>query len=380
MQWDEQRQRYVVRWREAGKQRTKRFTDRDDAILFEATIQRKRVLGELAKDRLGGMMTLEEWVLERWIPEYQDHLEPRTIHWQKGLWTAHIYPHFAEVRLRDITPALVRQWQVERRRAGAGGVAMARARSLLSQILDHAVESDELPINPIKYVKPLPNNKPRRLPLALSPLQVEQIRRELTQPWDRLMVATLAYGGLRPEEAQVLEAHRILNRTMLIDLASDGRGGVKGTKTRANRAVVMLEPLAEDLDAAGCVEGYVFNTPGLRREYHKSRTNYVVPMPKHTWDNWRERTWRPAVKAALGFHIPPYDLRHSFVSLLLAADRRPHYVADQVGHDPAETISRYGHLIAEFKGAAAIDPAEEIQRARREVWGTAAAERILVAA
>lgn len=60
----------------------------------------------------------------------------------------------------------------------------------------------------------------------------------------------------------------------------------------------------------------------------------------------------------------PYDLRHSFASLLLAEGRSALNVAAQLGHSPALTLSTYGHLFAEFEDADRIDAEAEIAAAR----------------
>jgi integrase len=59
-----------------------------------------------------------------------------------------------------------------------------------------------------------------------------------------------------------------------------------------------------------------------------------------------------------------YDLRHSYVSLLLAEGRTIHYVAAQAGHDPQLTLSTYGQLLAEYADAGTINAEAEIARAR----------------
>lgn len=51
----------------------------------------------------------------------------------------------------------------------------------------------------------------------------------------------------------------------------------------------------------------------------------------------------------------PYDLRHSFASLLLTEGRTVHYVAAKLGHSPVLTLSTYGHLIAEYAEVAQIE-------------------------
>ena len=60
----------------------------------------------------------------------------------------------------------------------------------------------------------------------------------------------------------------------------------------------------------------------------------------------------------------PYDLRHSFASLLLAEGRTVHYVAKQLGHSALMTLNTYGHVIDELDEAPRIDAEAEIRAAR----------------
>jgi integrase len=48
--------------------------------------------------------------------------------------------------------------------------------------------------------------------------------------------------------------------------------------------------------------------------------------------------------------IRPYDLRHSFASLLLAQGRSVIDVADQLGHAPTLTLDTYGQVMRELEG------------------------------
>jgi len=76
----------------------------------------------------------------------------------------------------------------------------------------------------------------------------------------------------------------------------------------------------------------------------------------------------------------PYDLRHSFASLLLAEGRSVHYVARRLGHSPALTLSTYGHLFAEYEHADRIDAEAEIAQARAALEPTSDARPRPVAA
>jgi hypothetical protein len=73
------------------------------------------------------------------------------------------------------------------------------------------------------------------------------------------------------------------------------------------------------------------------------------PWDKTAWQMWRADRWTPACRATGLDPIPrPYDLRHSFASLLLAEGRQPLYVARQLGHSLPVLFSTYAHLIDEY--------------------------------
>jgi integrase len=62
----------------------------------------------------------------------------------------------------------------------------------------------------------------------------------------------------------------------------------------------------------------------------------------------------------------PYDLRHSFASLLIAEGRSVLEVA-QLGHAPTMTLDVYGHVLAELAGQPRRTAGELIAEARENV-------------
>ena len=60
----------------------------------------------------------------------------------------------------------------------------------------------------------------------------------------------------------------------------------------------------------------------------------------------------------------PYDLRHAFVSLLLAEGRSVVDVASQAGHAPSMTLDTYAHVIEELETGERV-PAEGVIYAAR---------------
>ena len=73
------------------------------------------------------------------------------------------------------------------------------------------------------------------------------------------------------------------------------------------------------------------------------------------------------MQAARLQHARPYDLRHSFASLLLHEGRSVIYVARQFGHDARLTLTRYGHVMDELEDTPRIEAEAAIVAARRKV-------------
>lgn len=79
----------------------------------------------------------------------------------------------------------------------------------------------------------------------------------------------------------------------------------------------------------------------------------------------------PAVdKAGLG-HVRPYDLRHSFVSLLIVEGRSIVDVGRQAGNSATVALDTYGHFVDELEGTERISAEEAIREARADLVRTA---------
>ena len=176
-----------------------------------------------------------------------------------------------------------------------------------------------------------------------------------------MLVSVLAYAGLRPGEALALTWIHIRERTILVERAV-ALGEFKTTKTSRARTVRMLAPLAADLREWRIGQGMPLDEalvfPGRGG-----------PVWGHdAWHYWRRRVFTPAAKASgVDSPVRPYDLRHSFVSLLLAEGANVVEIARQAGHSPTMTLSTYAHLFDEAASAERVSAEDEIRRARQFV-------------
>jgi integrase len=259
-----------------------------------------------------------------------------------SVYDHHIAPTLGGIPLRELTPELIGRWQSDRLATGAGPSAVRKALTLLGGILQRAAESGRIASNPARLVRKAP--LPRRAEVRpLAPITVEAMRAASSER-DAAVLSVLAYAGLRPGEALGLRWGDVRERTLLIE-RSLSLGEEKDTKTTAHRAVRLLAPLAADLREWRMRSG----RPTDRAPIFPGRDG--KPWSEAAYKSWRRRAFDRAATAAGVEHARPYDLRHSFASLLLHEGRSVIYVARQLGHGAQLTLGRYGHVIDELENA-----------------------------
>lgn len=367
---------WAVRWADQRLDRHHRvFETKADAVAFEGEIVKLRRAGK-PTDRIDrGTITLDDYVGNVWTPEHLVNLERATVRFYLTLWRVHLKPTFGTMPLQDITPDIIGRWKTERESSGAGRTSIRQAMTLLGGILQHAVYGQEIAANPVRSVRKIATS-PKVPVVPLAPITIERVRLHALDPFDRMLIALLAYSGLRPSEAWALQWGDIRDRTIHVQRATDGDGDSKTTKTRSDRSVRILAPLAQDLAEWKIASG----RPADKALIFPPRRSSSKYATRHEQAHWRKLRWSAAWKAAVaagtGVQGEPsrvYDLRHSFASLLLAEGRTLHQVAAQLGHSPMLTADVYGHVLAEHQDddAVRLDPEKAIRAARMQASATA---------
>lgn len=344
------RRRYVVRWREGDRARSRTFDRKADALAFEAERRRREQLGAHAPAE-PSREPLRAW-LETWWTREAHGWARSTRLVRAAVMDKWVIPFLADVPLRDLGEDRVAEWRGEIRGAGCSPGQANAALGILSTALGSARRARRIPANPCQGLRRLRVDVKR--PRALAPIEVERIRMQMARPGDRALVSVLAYGGLRPEEALPLRWSDV-GRTIVVSRTFTAGELVERTKTGRIRAVEMVEQLAGDLAA-------------LRPKVHGA-DELVFPAAEGgllDLHNWRERVFKRACRAA-GVEAVPYDLRHTFVSLLIHEGRSVPYVAAMAGHSPRVCLERYAHVFAEAQLGAGVPMVEAIRAARDEL-------------
>lgn len=359
---------YQVRWREEGRQRSKRITRRDDALAFDAQIKlrlrQRRELGSFAASE-ASPMPLGDFVENAWRTRHQSWAKTTRI-MRADVLDAWILPLLATVPLRDLNTERLREFEAQMmtqgvrakdgKRRRASNDTVNRVRRVLSAFLGYAVEDGLLPENPCRKLRRLAHKPSKHR--ALPPVLLERIRAAMTDR-DAVMVSLMYLAGLRPEEALALQWRHVGVTTILIEQAAT-EGEIKETKTTTSTAPVeLLRPLAIDLQL-------------LRARVRPQPTDLVVTGRQGdgvmTLRYWRAKRWHRARVAAQVERCTPYDGRHTFGSLLIHEGRDILEVQRQMRHASSTiTLGVYAHEFAEWRGRAKVTLEQAVLAARRQV-------------
>lgn len=353
--------RWQVRWREGARNRQRTFDTRRDAQRWDTETRRLGQLGQLAQLD-AGTEPLDHYVTETWAPAFAAQLAPRTRRHYVSLYDCHLAPFLGDTPLRALNPELIARWQADRLAQGGGPVAVRHSLELLGSILQRAYEAQRIPTNPARQVRKA--RRPRREEVRpLAPVQVEAMRSYLLDGGsdnphrDACLLSVLAYAGLRPGEALGLRWEDVTEKGILVQ-RSIALGVEVDTKTRQHRTVRLLGPLRADLAAWRLAAG----RPAGRELVFPAADG--AAWRDNAYQSWRRRAFARALAAAGVDHARPYDLRHSFASLLLHEGRNVIYVARQLGHDAQLTLSRYGHVMEALEDEPGVAAEVAIRAAR----------------
>lgn len=378
---------YRVRWKDpvTGKRLVETLDTREEALDFQAHLRlakRRGVLQELDQ----GRELLSDFAAEWWTRFAKHNLDRSTRQAYASVWNRHLLPRLGHLQLRQITPSVVDQLKTDLQEDGVGAPTIRKAMSLLQAMLRQAVAWDRLRVNPVKQIRK-PKAPRKRAVVPLSPDQVEALRAQMPTLADQVLVSLLAYAGPRPEDALALEVRHVGKATLLIEQKNVDGELVAGQKTdRPPRSVDLLGPLRHDLAEYLLALGR--RTPKVLLFSRPDGT----PWRDHDYRNWRRRVFQPAAGAVgLGelkqtvrivvvdgkrrrrvtteyAGIRPYDLRHSFASLLILEGRLSlAEIADQLGNSVATLSEVYAHVIADMKGQPRTSADAAIMRARRKL-------------
>ena len=248
----------------------------------------------------------------------------------------HILPFFGKMKIADITPSLVLEWQ--RSLAKYSFQYRSTLRNNLSSIFKHGERYFDI-INVVKKVEPIRNLEEKKEMQFWTPEEFGRFINEVEDPTLRCFFRFLYVSGCRKSEGLALSPDCInaKNNTVRIrsTLTTKTLGAsytVTAPKTdTSNRTIPLPEKLIKDMLAL-CQEGDAF-------VFGKEK-----PLSTSTIDRrFAEACARASVK-----RIRIHDLRHSCASLLISEGISIVAVSKRLGHaSVTQTLNTYSHMMPE---------------------------------
>ncbi len=297
--------------------------------------------------------TFHEFASE-WIEGKRHELRPNTVQDYEWALCSHLLPHFARLRLSEITIEEVDRYKRFKAREGRlSPVMINKTLTRLAQVLEDALEYGYIERNPargrrrrlkVDHPRPIYIDTASHIAVLLEAASDRDDRSTARTSGRRALVAALVFAGLRVSEACAL-------RWRDVDLGS-GRITVRASKTAAgvrqvNILPVLRDELARYRPADADPDALVFTTArGAPRDKDNVARRVMTPSVKRADELLAERD-----EAPLPPGITAHKLRHTFASLLAACGEDPAYVMHQLGHaDPRFTLRVYTHLMSRRDG------------------------------
>ena len=304
---------------------------------------RKAVEGQLSAlnaGTLGGKVAATlGTVIDRCMTDEFPALRHSTQTTNKSLIDLHIRPRWQDVRIADVTALSVKQWMD---RLPFGAASKARARNMISKLLDLAMLWEYIPVgrNPMGLVKVKGSTKRTKKLTILSPAQFKELVNALPEPYN-LMVLVCGCLGLRVSETLGLKwsDFNFADFTLTVNQVST-HGQVQDVpKTDASGEELPVHPklcaILKDWKSRQPHDlSWVFANQKTGSPYSDSTilTDYLKPAAE-----------KLGIKG-LGWH----SFRHSYKTWMASAKVDPAQMKDLMRHsDIATTMNVYGKTLTE---------------------------------
>jgi integrase len=305
-------------------------------------------------------MTLKEYA-ERWSERVKGEIEEKTWRSYQQNLDRHVIPALGHLKIRDIRVSHVAQFLAEKRKAryGAGEgnpgkpysqTALRLMKAALSTVLTDAVELDGLLKNnpALAITSRKKRNRTGQSRPDVNAMTLKQRDAFLAHALVRQQEGLLPYRvrimwelriktGIRPEEAYGLHIGDVDlgSKTLRVERAVS-LCQIKNTKTNTRRLVDLSDglviELAEYMDFVRAEA-----VAGNRPEPYWLFLGRDGGLATEADERWHRALFRQVLNAAKLPAFVPYDLRHTFASILLSSNVPLLYVSKQLGHSKATT-------------------------------------------
>jgi integrase len=308
-----------------------------------------------------GRTTLDDYLMEQWLPQVRPRLRTRTVEGYEGVIRRYIRPHLGGVPLRGLSPVVIERW-VRKLRTDGGPNGKLSERTILQafRVLREACRAgvrwrvlDRDPTDAVQAPR-----LARYQATVVGSVQARSILQAFAGHDLEPAVALALGAGLRRGEILGL-------RWATVDLEA-GALRVERTLQESRAGLVFGEPKTENSRRVVTLPPW---TTGTLREHRKRQLERRLLLGEAWLDNDLviehgdghpmhpescSRRFRGRLAAA---GLPPirfHDLRHAHATVLLADGVPLKVISERLGHSSiGVTGDLYAHVTAELAGEAA---------------------------
>lgn len=354
--------RYFAGYNSKGKRvyPSKTFKTRKDANTWLTAKLREKHLGEYAE---ASTMSLGQY-LEQWMVSKRHSLRENTFYAYQGYLKSNVPDELKRMRLSAIKVSHIEQWQSSLlTKVSARTVASVRV--VLGSAFARAVKSRLLIHNPVRDSEVV--RFKRAVKQCLSPEQANVFLAKCDGPRG-LCLKFMLHTGLRPEELMAVKwANLDLGsdrgfyyvKEMVLRLPGGGWRFDEPKTKNSVRTVGFPRSLVAELKEHR--KAQLEARMKRRRQYIDHDLVFPATMGTPTNRTSLTTEFKATLKRAkVSTSMRLYDLRHTFVTLSLAAGVDPKTVSYEAGHsNTAFTLDHYGHVLKVMKEGA-VDKREAL--------------------
>ncbi|PTQ86936.1 Arm DNA-binding domain-containing protein [Nitrosomonas ureae] len=262
----------------------------------------------------------------------------------------HLIPSLGSINLRELTRADIKNfisYKTALDKDGNPAISKKRIHNILAplrSVLQDAQADGALINNPLHGWKPKIVGKSQDIE-SIDPFTPQESAL-IIQHSEAMTAQVIQFGfwtGLRTGELIALKWIDVdFNSLEIIVRRTKVRKQIKETKTKAGtRRVKLIKPALEALEQMR-----------LHSHLHESGFVFLNPRSRQPWlddQQFRKIGWHPSIARSKVRYRYPYQMRHSYASVLLTIGEDYRWISKQLGHsNPNVTLKHYARFIPEL--------------------------------
>lgn len=283
-----------------------------------------------------------------WLEDYIKELcRQSTYERYRSISEKYIFPVIGKKPIDKIKRGDIKNLLLKHYKEGHSRSSVCLCRDVLSGVMGHAVDEEEIAVNPvIGVIKKLKLDREKKI--DIEPMTQKEVKKiletcaeELPEHYPFFLCAFRT--GMRLGELAGLRWDDIDWKNKRIRVERTCKNGhVSPTKNGKARLVDMSNHLQKTL------QGLLKEKTGASQGNGEGGTAKTIFMRsgRSLHQNSVRGTWKRLLKKS-GVHYRRFhDIRHTYASLLLTQGESPVYVKEQLGHSSIQiTVDIYGHWV-----------------------------------